>query len=280
MTEAFGSRLITAFREYGRLCVGIDPHAGLLRDWGLADSASGVRDFGLRVVDAAAGRAGIIKPQVAFFERHGSAGYAALEDVLSAARAAGLLVIADVKRGDLGTSVDAYADAWLTPGSPLEADAMTVVAYQGLGSLDGVVARATENGKGLFVLAATSNPEALETQTAVRSDGRSVAAAIVDQVAERNAAAPGTGIGSFGVVVGATVSLADFGLTWEMFRGMPVLAPGFGHQGARIDQVPDLFGPASANVLVSASRSILSAGPDGLVPSIDVHVKEVAAWSA
>ncbi|MBW8873198.1 MAG: orotidine-5'-phosphate decarboxylase, partial [Leifsonia sp.] len=135
MSEAFGSRLREAFSDSGQLCVGIDPHAGLLKAWGLPDSASGARDFGLRVVEAVTGRAGIVKPQIAFYERHGSAGYAALEDVLAAARAAGLLVIADVKRGDLGSSVDAYGEAWLTPGSPLEADAMTAVAFQGLGSL-------------------------------------------------------------------------------------------------------------------------------------------------
>ena len=128
MTGAFGSRLSEVFTASGRLCVGIDPHSGLLDAWGLPDSAEGVRDFGMRVVEAVAGRAGIVKPQVAFFERHGAAGYAALEEVLSAARAAGLLVIADVKRGDLGTSVDAYGEAWLTPGSSLEADGMTVVA--------------------------------------------------------------------------------------------------------------------------------------------------------
>ena len=289
--ESFGARLGRAFATSGQLCVGIDPHAGLLHDWGLPDSASGARDFGLRVVDAAASSAtghgaGIVKPQVAFFERHGSAGYAALEDVLAAARSAGLLVIADVKRGDLGTSVDAYGEAWLTPGSPLEADAMTVVAYQGLGSLDGVIDRAARFGKGLFVLAATSNPEARQTQTAVRSDGRSVAAGVVAEVADRNAAGPAATaatagspgrLGSFGVVIGATIRLADFGLSPDALVGMPVLAPGFGHQGARIPQLPELFGAAAQNVLVSASRSILSTGPAGLAAAIDAHVAEVAA---
>ena len=276
MSDPFGSRLITAFREHGQLCVGIDPHPGLLSDWSLPDSAAGVRDFGLRVVDAAVGRAGIVKPQVAFFERHGSAGYAALEDVLAAARQAGLLVIADAKRGDVGSTVEAYGEAWLTPGSPLEADAMTVVAYQGLGSLDGVIERALHFDKGLFVLAATSNPEARATQTARRADGHSVASGVVAEVTERNTG----GMGSFGVVVGATIALADFGLSAESFTGMPILAPGFGHQGARIAQLPELFGPAAQNVLVSASRSILSAGPDGLVAAIDAHLSEVAACRA
>lgn len=277
MTDPFGARLTRAFEASGQLCVGIDPHSGLLRDWGLPDSALGARDFGLRVVEAAAGRVGVVKPQVAFYERHGAAGFAALEDVLAAARAAGLLVIADAKRGDLGTTVDAYGEAWLSPGSPLEADAMTVVAYQGLGSLDGVLERAETVGKGLFVLAATSNPEAFATQTAARADGRSVAAGVVADVAERNAASAPGALGSVGVVIGATVALADFGLTDASLDGMPVLAPGFGHQGARFLELPELFGSAAHNVLVSASRSILSAGPRGIEAAIDDAVAEVGA---
>jgi orotidine-5'-phosphate decarboxylase len=281
MMEGFGSRLTASFAATGQLCVGIDPHPGLLDAWGLGDSADGLREFGLRVVDAVSGRAGIIKPQVAFFERHGSAGYAALEQVLAAAQAAGLLVIADVKRGDLGTSVDAYGDAWLTPGSPLEVDAMTAVAYQGLGSLDGVLDRARSAGKGVFVLAATSNPEGFATQTATRADGLSVAAGVVADVAERNATSGArSALGSVGVVIGATLELADFGLTSGSFDVMPVLAPGFGHQGARIAQLPELFGSAAQNVLVSVSRSILSAGPSGLEAAIDAAVAEVAACRA
>ena len=280
MTEAFGARLARVFATRGQLCVGIDPHGALLDAWGLPDTALGAREFGLRVVEAAAGRVGIIKPQVAFYERHASAGYAALEDVLAVARAAGLLVIADVKRGDLGTSVDAYGDAWLMPGSPLEVDAITVVAYQGLGSLDGVIERAGRWGKGLFVLAATSNPEAFETQTARRADGRSVAEGVVAEVSARNAAAASEPLGSFGVVIGATISLTDFGLSPASFAGMPVLAPGFGHQGAQISHLPELFGAAAQNVLVSASRSILSAGPSGLEAAIDAAVAEVAACRA
>ncbi|MBW8871096.1 MAG: orotidine-5'-phosphate decarboxylase [Leifsonia sp.] len=277
MSEAFGSRLRAVFSSSGRLCVGIDPHAALLSAWGLPDSASGVRDFGLRVVEAVADRAGIVKPQIAFYERHGSAGYSALEDVLASARAAGLLVIADVKRGDLGTSVDAYGEAWLTPGSPLEADAMTAVAFQGLGSLDGVLDLAQRAGKGVFVLAATSNPEGFVTQSALRSDGLSVAAGVVAEVAARNAASGSDVLGSVGVVVGATVARADFGIADTSLAGMPVLAPGFGHQGARMSQLPELFGSAAQNVLVSASRSILSAGPAGIEAAIDDAAAEVVA---
>lgn len=272
-STTFRAHLAHVTTASGPLCIGIDPHAGLLAEWGLPDSGAGVREFGLRVVDAVAGRAGIVKPQVAFFERHASAGYAALEDVLVAARAAGLTVIADAKRGDVGSTVDAYGEAWLTPGSPLEADAMTAVAYQGLGSLDTVIARAEAAGKGVFVLAATSNPEALETQRAMRGDGATVAAGVVDDVRRRRS-------GSLGLVIGATVDIADVGLTADALVGLPILAPGFGAQGAVIGDTPRLFGAASADVLVTVSRSILGAGPDGLASAIDRANEEVAAWRA
>lgn len=268
--ESFGTRLTQTFATRGRLCVGIDPHASLLRGWGRTDDAAGAREFGLRVVDAAAGRAAAVKPQVAFFERHGAAGYAALETVIAAARAAGLLVIADAKRGDVGTSVDAYGEAWLTVGSPLEADALTVVAYQGLGSLDSVIERAAAAGKGLFVLAATSNPEAAATQLAVRADGRSVAAGVVADIRDRAS-------DSIGVVIGATIALADLGIDTEALSGIPVLAPGFGAQGGVIADLPNLFGAAAPQVLVAVSRSILGGGPDQLVSALESANEEVAA---
>jgi orotidine-5'-phosphate decarboxylase len=226
-----------------------------------------VREFGLRVVEATAGRAGIIKPQVAFFERHGSAGYAALEDVLAAARDAGLLVIADAKRGDVGTSVEAYGAAWLTPGSPLEADAMTISAFQGVGSIAAPHDLALANGKGLFVLAATSNPEATAVQTATVTSGgtagRSVAASIVADVHDWNSleTAGATALGSTGVVLGATVDLADYGITAEALAATPILAPGFGAQGGTVADIRRIFGSAVAAVTPSSSRELLRRGP-------------------
>jgi orotidine-5'-phosphate decarboxylase len=276
MTVTFGQRLAGAFATSGRLCVGIDPHSYLLGEWDLPDTAAGVRDFGLRVVEAAHGRAGIVKPQVAFYERHGSAGYAALEDVLAAARAAGLLVIADAKRGDVGTSVEAYGQAWLTPGSPLEADAMTISAYQGTGSIAAPRDLALAGGKGLFVLAATSNPEAAAVQTARLDSGsaKSVAASIVEDVQDWNrGAAP---LGSIGVVIGATVDMRAYGIEPSSLAATPVLAPGFGHQGARLGDVTTLFGAASAGVIVSSSRAVLGAGPEGIAAAIVAQNTEIA----
>ena len=276
---SFGELLPGVLARFGRLCVGIDPHAQLLSAWGLPDSAAGVREFGLRVVDATAGRAAIVKPQVAFFERHGAAGYSALETVLAEARAQDLVVIADVKRGDIGSSVDAAGEAWLQPGSPLEVDAMTAVAYQGFGSLDPVLDRARRHGKGVFVLAATSNPEALVTQHAVRADGLTVAAGVVADAAYRNGAAVPGALGSVGVVIGATVSLTDAGIDPSLLARTPILAPGFGHQGAGLADGPAIFGGLTQNVLVSVSRSILQAGPDGVAGSIERAAREVASWA-
>jgi orotidine-5'-phosphate decarboxylase len=276
VAESFGARLAQVFGTRGHLCVGIDPHPYLLAAWSLPDTAHGLREFGLRVVEAASGRVGIVKPQVAFFERHGSAGYEALERTLAAARDAGLLVIADAKRGDLGTSVEAYAQAWLTPGSPLEADAMTVSAYQGVGSLAAPMALAQGAGKGLFVLAATSNPESFETQTAVVARGenatRTVAASIVAEVNRSNVRP----LGSYGVVIGATVVLADFGLADGDLEATPILAPGFGFQGAAYTSLRSTYGSASANALVSSSRGILEAGPARIAAAISAQASELA----
>lgn len=257
----FASRFRGILDTSGRLCVGIDPHDGLLDAWNLQRSADGVRSFGLRVVEATAGRVGIVKPQVAFFERYGAAGYAALEEVIAAARAAGLFVIADVKRGDIGSTMDAYAAAWLTPGSALEADAMTAVAYQGLASLGGALALAAQHDKGVFVVTATSNPEAIPTQTAVRADGRTVAGALVDEVR----GLPGTA----GLVIGATVELGDYGLGASDFGDVPILAPGFGAQGAHLGDVGRVFGAAAGRVAVHLSREVLGAGPEGIAAAID-----------
>ncbi|PPI55426.1 orotidine-5'-phosphate decarboxylase [Rathayibacter toxicus] len=278
---SFGSRLAAACAAYGQLCVGIDPHAFLLEEWGLADDPAGLESFGRRVVEAAAGRVGIVKPQVAFFERHGSAGYAALERILSDARAAGLLVIADAKRGDIGTSVTAYAEAWLRPGSPLEADAMTAAAYQGLGSLEGMLTLAQNGGKGVFVLAATSNPQARPMQRALVQDGAqrgaTVAGAVLSEVASWNAEYSRSSIGSVGVVLGATVTLSEYGIQTHapVQPVLPVLAPGFGHQGAAIADVPRLFGALSGCTIVSESRSILGVGPDRIAAEIARRVTDI-----
>ncbi|WP_448237707.1 orotidine-5'-phosphate decarboxylase [Microbacterium paulum] len=264
----FGRRLRDALDQYGPLCVGIDPHEALLRAWGMDATPAGAREFGLRTVEAAAGRVGVVKPQAAFYERYGAAGFAALEEVIAAARAAGLIVIADAKRGDIGTTMDGYAAAWLAPGAPLESDALTLSPYLGTDSLNAAFSAATAHEKGVFVLAATSNPEASTLQRARVDDEESVAERVAHDVAARNIGAPGS-LGPIGLVVGATVDRRAYGLTDIVLAGTPILAPGFGAQGAEPGDLGRLFGYVSSQVVASESRSILSAGPAGLAARID-----------
>jgi orotidine-5'-phosphate decarboxylase len=269
---SFGERLSAVFADRGQLCLGLDPHAFLLESWGLPDSAAGVRELSLRVVDAAAREIGIIKPQIAFFERHGAAGYAVLEEVIASARSAGLLVIADVKRGDIGSTISAYAEAWLTPGKTLEVDAITLSAFQGVGSITDPIARAATHGKGVFVLAATSNPEAFATQTAVLDSGVTVAAGIVEEVRAINGEAT---LGSVGVVIGATVNLEDFGIDPAALTGTPILGPGFGEQGALLSELPNLYGAVRWNVVANVGRSVLRAGASGIDAELARHADEL-----
>lgn len=265
---SFGDRLASAMGERAPLCVGIDPHAATLAAWGLARDEQGLTAFGATLVDAAAGRAAIVKPQVAFFEAAGVAGYRALDATIRRARDAGLLVVADVKRGDIGTTGDDYALAWLDRDGPFAADAMTVSPYLGYGSLRGTIDVARRNGAGVFVLAATSNPEARVLQTAVLAEGprtgRTVAAGIVLDVADDNRSVGDQALGDVGLVLGATLHLDDFGIDADAIGTAPVLAPGFGAQGARIEDLRALYGARAEQVLVSESRGLLTDGPDGV----------------
>jgi len=273
-TPSFGVRLRAALDARGPLCVGIDPHAALLEQWGLPQDAEGLRSFGLAVVEAAAGRAGVVKPQVAFFERFGSKGFAALEDVIASARSAGLLVLADAKRGDIGSTMAGYASAWLEPGAPLESDAVTVSPYLGPESLRETITTAVRAGKGVFVLAATSNPEAAALQTArtvdvAAADDQTVAQRVVRDVTWANGSvAFDGGLGPVGLVIGATVELAEAGLDERALAGTPILAPGFGAQGAVSEDLVSRFGAVAGQVLASESRSILAAGPERIASAI------------
>ncbi|MFD5326998.1 orotidine-5'-phosphate decarboxylase [Streptomyces sp. NPDC127092] len=259
--ESFGTRLRSAMDERGPLCVGIDPHASLLASWGLPDTIDGLERFTYTVVEALAGTVAVFKPQAAFFERFGSRGVAVLERAVADLRAAGGLVVMDAKRGDIGSTMAAYAEAFLRKDSPLFSDALTVSPYLGYGSLKPAVDLARESGAGLFVLALTSNPEGAEVQRAVRSDdpaGRTVGATMLAHLAAENAGE--SPMGSFGAVVGATLGdLSDFDLD---ING-PLLAPGIGAQGATPTDLPAVFGAAVRNVVPNVSRGVLKEGPDG-----------------
>jgi len=278
---SFGVRLAAAVGERSPLCVGIDPHAATLAAWGLGRDEQGLTAFGATLVDAAAGRAAIVKPQIAFFEAAGVPGYRALDATLRRARDAGLLVVADVKRGDIGSTGDDYALAWLDRDGPFRADAMTVSPYLGYGSLAGTVDVARRNGAGVFVLAATSNPEARVLQTAVLAEGpragRSVAAGIVLAVADDNRTGGEQPLGDVGLVLGATLDLDDFGIDAGAIGNAPVLAPGFGAQGARIEDLRARYGARAEQVLVNESRGLLTDGPDGVAALVQDRVDRIHA---
>ena len=263
MTDSFSARLRVAMDELGPLCAGIDPHPGLLAHWGLDETVQGLETFAMTCVEAFAGTVAVVKPQSAFFERFGSAGVAVLERTLADLREAGALSLLDVKRGDIGSTMTAYAQAYLSQDSPLRADAITVSPFLGFESLRPALDAARESGRGLFVLALTSNPEGAQVQHAIL-DGRTVASRIVDGVTSENAADARSGVlGSVGMVVGATVGEAvqELGLDLAAANA-PLLAPGVGAQGATAEDLRTVFGAAMDNVLASSSREILLAGPD------------------
>lgn len=262
--DPFGTRLQAAMAAHGPVCAGVDPHASLLAAWGLDDDAAGVRRFSQACVEAWAGQVALVKPQSAFYERHGSRGIAALEEMVAAFREAGTPVLLDVKRGDIGSTAQAYAEAYLDPTAPLAVDAITASPYLGIGSLDPMVDLARAHGAGLFVLALTSNPEAPQVQLARTTVGPSAGATVAETVLATLGALNDAGagaLGSFGAVVGATVEPSPE-LTAALDFGGPVLMPGVGAQGGTVEAVRALAGDARGRVLPSISRELLRAGPD------------------
>jgi orotidine-5'-phosphate decarboxylase len=262
VTTSFGARLRAAMDAYGPFCAGLDPHRALVEQWGLEYSLTGLERFAMTCVEAYAGHVAVVKPQSAFFEVFGSGGIRVLERVLGDLSGAGTLTLLDVKRGDIGSTMQAYADAYLGKDSDLRADAVTVSPFLGYASLRPALDLAEETGAGVFVLALTSNPEGYQVQHAVRG-GRSVAASVVDGATTDNAAAAGRGeLGSVGLVIGATVgdAVSDLGIDL-VAANTPVLAPGLGAQGGTVEALRRTFGDALPQVLASSSRDLLGAGP-------------------
>jgi orotidine-5'-phosphate decarboxylase len=258
----FGARLHAAVRDRGPLCAGIDPHSALLHAWGLDDTVSGLERFAMTAAESLAPRVSVVKPQSAFYERFGSRGIAVLERLVTACREAGALVLLDVKRGDIGSTSQAYAEAYLDPASPLAVDAITASPFLGFGSLAPMVETARKHDAGIFVLALTSNPEGPEVQLA-RTDDSTVADVVLDRLRELNEGADP--LGSFGAVVGATID----GSGHRLDINGPVLAPGYGAQGGTLDDLRRIFGSGVRNVLPSTSRELLREGPQGLADAAD-----------
>lgn len=269
---SFGLRLRQAFSQHGQLCVGIDPSSDQLASWGFPDSADGAKRFGFEIVEACANQVGIIKPQLAFFEQFGPEGFFALSSVLDLAKSAGLLIIADAKRGDIGSSMSGYTRAWLTKEAVFQVDALTLSPFLGLESLRSAIEVANSNEKGVFILAATSNPEAELFQRAQTGRG-SIASEVTSFAASFNK----DQLGSVGVVLGATVSLSESGLGVDSFPSTPILMPGFGAQGVKLTSVRHLFGELTTNLVCSVSRAVAGASSAGLSDRIASARAELSA---
>ncbi|QGF24531.1 orotidine-5'-phosphate decarboxylase [Raineyella fluvialis] len=265
--SSYAARLGAVTAARGRLCVGIDPHPSMLDAWGLPHTAAGLESCARGMVEALGETVATFKPQSALFEEYGAAGIAVLESVLDDIRAAGALSILDVKRGDIGSTMAGYARAYLRDEAPLAADAITLSPYLGYDSLLPAIDLAIASGRGVYVLARTSNPEGDHVQLAVGDDGRVVAQQIVDAATETNrrvlaelppegATAPA--IGPVGLVVGAT--RLDTGVDLDAFNGS-ILAPGIGAQGGKVTDLPAIFGASLGHVLPTTSRGVMAAGP-------------------
>jgi orotidine-5'-phosphate decarboxylase len=238
LVNSFGERLLRKFELRGQLCVGVDPSADQLSRWALPKTAAGAEQFCMKILESCQDEIGILKPQVAFFEQFGSEGFAVLERVLSRASDAGFLVIADAKRGDIGSTMDGYARAWLASEGPFLADALTISPFLGPKSLDETISLASSNSKGIFILAATSNPEAKALQSSIDTNHESVAGNIASYAAGFNKEP----LGSVGLVIGAQANLVDMAIATSELSLTPILAPGFGSQGAKLSQARSIFG--------------------------------------
>lgn len=255
MTRPYHVRLSEMVARRGSLCVGVDPHESMVRAWGCDYDLAGVERVSRDLVAAIGPRVAVYKPQAAFFECFGSKGVAVLSRVLADIAACGALSILDVKRGDIGSTMGAYARAYLSGETDLSADAITLSPYLGFGSLQPAIDLAHQSGRGIYVLARTSNPEGAQVQMA-RRDGRSLAQYVVDEVNRVNSE---SGLNAVGLVIGATLSSLECDLSGF---SASILAPGIGAQGARIEELAELFGTSATMVLASVSRGIMSAGPD------------------
>jgi len=265
MLDPFADRLDAVTAARGKLCVGVDPHGASVTAWGLPDDIAGVEKFSRGLVAALADDVACFKPQSAFFEAFGPPGLTVLAAVLRDIAEAGAVSILDVKRGDIGSTMDAYARAYLGDGAALAADAITVNPFLGFGALTPAVDLARATGRGVFVLVRTSNPEGDAVQLAtVAGDPRgdaspNVGTLIAGQAGDANKAA---GTPLVGLVIGATLQVVDIGL--DGFDGW-ILAPGIGAQGGDMGHLRELFavqGAARPRVLPTVSRSVADAGPD------------------
>jgi orotidine-5'-phosphate decarboxylase len=258
--KPFAQRFLELADSRSPFCLGIDPTPQLLKAWGLPHTAEGLAQMCETVVTAAEDRLAIVKPQSAFFERFGAKGIQVLERLIDSFHERGTLVLVDAKRGDIGTTVEAYAQAYLGPSSAFRADAMTAHAYLGFGALKPLLTHAVDAGAGVFVVVRSSNMEGIPLQNAVLKDGRTVSDSLADMMTEFNEQTSGTEIGPVGAVVGATIE-KDLLPTLERLPKSLILAPGIGHQGATYEDLRKRFERHAARAIPSSSRAVLDRGP-------------------
>lgn len=261
----FADRLIAAVRDKQTpLVVGLDPRVNQLPEplrlaaADPAQRAAAVESFCRGIVDVVAPLVPAIKPQVAFFEQLGPAGMQVLQRIIALCHERGLLVIADAKRGDIGTTAEAYADAWLgaSPASPWGGDALTVNPWMGVDTLAPFVRTAVARSAGLFVLVRTSNPGSSDFQSPV-AGGRAIfehVATAVEQLAVETVG--GEGYGAVGAVVGATWP-AELRSLREAMPHTWFLVPGFGAQGGSASDVAGAFDRNGLGAIVNSSRAII-----------------------
>ncbi|NOK33913.1 orotidine-5'-phosphate decarboxylase [Corallococcus exercitus] len=268
---SFAERFQKLADERSPFCLGLDPSRDVLARWNLPDTVQGLSDFCERLADAAGETLAVVKPQSAFFERHGPEGLVVLQRVLKRFRAAGTLTLLDVKRGDIGSTMDAYAQSLFGKDSAYDVDAATFTAYLGLGALAKTVELARFHGACAFIVVRSSNPEGVPLQNAVGSDGLTVAQAVADGLRKLNDKA-GRGVFPAGAVMGATLPPADRDVV-ERLGGALMLTPGIGSQGAGFGDLPKLFSGRERQVIPTAARSVLEAGPDvaALKQALEAH---------
>ncbi len=256
---------VDALRHSGPLlCAGLDPSAQIIAAWGLPDTPEGLAKWVERAVSAVLETGvRVVKPQVAYFERHGLAGMRALAHLMAALRSAGVYVIADAKRGDIGSTAGGYAAAWLTPGADFEADGLTVHPFHGVAALAPFFDLANSQGKTVFVLVATSNPESTGLQSAMSTEGDTVSQLVMGEIADY-VTRESLSWSAVGAVVGATVDWKARGLELDLFPDMPLLAPGYGAQGADFALAGSDF-PNQNLVLSVSARGLLDGGADEFI---------------
>ena len=264
----FADRAVGAMAELGPLVFGLDPSGELLVEWELSDTADGLERFVDIAVDAVVGSVGIVKPQAACYERHGWQGIRSLARLVETCRREGVLVLLDAKRGDVGSTNEAYAEAYLGPEAAIAVDAITITPYLGLAAMQPILDRAVANGAGVFIVTRSSNTEGRSIQGARQQGTTTVEHQLVLDIAAENDRVARGRVGPVGAVFGPTHGPpTEFDLS--SMNGL-FLAPGVGAQGATPADVAACFSSCPGRVLPSASRSLLSAGPD---PS---HLRDAA----